>query len=35
MPDMMDLNRGEVSFVKNPNFWVAEPMLDPCDGHLD
>ena len=28
MPDMMDLNRGVVSFVKNPNFWVAEPMLD-------
>ena len=28
MPDMMDLNKGVVSFVKNPNFWVAEPMLD-------
>ncbi|MDE0465090.1 MAG: ABC transporter substrate-binding protein [Caldilineaceae bacterium] len=28
MPDTMDLNRGVVSFVKNPNFWVAEPKLD-------
>ena len=28
MPDTMDLNKGVVSFVKNPNFWVAEPKLD-------
>ena len=28
MPESMDLNKGVVSFVKNPNFWVAEPKMD-------
>ncbi len=28
MPESIDLNRGVVTFVKNPNFWLAEPKLD-------
>lgn len=28
MPETMDLDRGVLTFVKNPNFWVAEPKLD-------
>lgn len=28
IPDTMDLDKGIVTFVKNPNFWVAEPQLD-------
>ena len=28
MPESMDLNKGVVTFVKNPNFWVADPKMD-------
>ena len=28
MPASMDLNKGVVTFVKNPHFWIAEPVLD-------
>jgi peptide/nickel transport system substrate-binding protein len=28
MPETMDLDNQEVVFVRNPNFWLAEPILD-------
>jgi len=28
MPESMDLDKGELVFVRNPNFWLATPKLD-------